>query len=312
MLPGEIECGDGNGHMAAGKGGAARFKVPINDGHQMKDGPRGNALGKRERIVRKPMLIDESGHFHEKRRRSGHGQAYEDEIAYVEDKGENGEIMPILLFVPKKKRQTNSPDHDVVREVAHIEKFAHHRIGNGGHEGNCGLKAENPLLDGNEKGIQVVVYKHEVQQLALAIHKRKKQKGIKMAEKRYDSVFRGPGVRIDEAVDDRHSGPVGQEKQRKAGNMASMKEKDEHPHQKQVSLHGEVTETVRTAHSPPQISHRKDHPGALAASGGLGAQEKASSLSVTVQQVTISLDPGSVEPIRVLHQRSKGGGFGHN
>ena len=39
------------------------------------------------------------------------------------------------------------------------------------------------ILKGDEKGIQVVMYKNEVQQLALVVHKGKKQKGIKMAEK---------------------------------------------------------------------------------------------------------------------------------
>jgi len=35
----------------------------------------------------------------------------------------------------------------------------------------------------------------------------------------------------------------------------------------------------------------------------LGTQEKASSLSIMIQQVPTLLDPGSVELIRVLHQR---------
>ncbi len=70
--------------------------------------------------------------------------------------------MPKLLSVPKKKRQPHPRNHDVVREVANIEKAAHNRIGKGGHEGNRGLKAEHPFLDGNKDGIQVPVYKHKV------------------------------------------------------------------------------------------------------------------------------------------------------
>jgi len=34
----------------------------------------------------------------------------------------------------------------------------------------------------------------------------------------------------------------------------------------------------------------------------LGTQEKVSSLSIMIQQVPTLLDPGPVEPIRVLHQ----------
>jgi hypothetical protein len=48
-------------------------------------------------------------------------------------------------------------------------------------------------------------------------------------------------------------------------------------------------------------------PAERVASGGparsLGTQEKASPLSIMIQHITIILEPGSVEPIRVLHQK---------
>ena len=53
--------------------------------------------------------------------------------------------------------------------------------------------------------------------------------------------------------------------------------------------------------SPRDKSHKRP-------ARSLEPQEKASSLSIIVQQIPTLLDPGSVEPIRALHQS---GGFGN-
>ncbi len=69
-----------------------------------------------------------------------------------------------------------------------------------------------------------------------------------MTEERHNSVFREAGVRVDETVNDYYSRRVDQKKKLKARNMGSMKEKDKDPYHKQVTLHGEITETVKAVY----------------------------------------------------------------